>query len=84
MFQSNFALYQHQSHRFYGYTGIGSYYISHSMYTVSIDQIGTNKTIQQYTLRPFQLNVSVAEYIGVGFGKTTSGSPYQLMSIMHI
>ncbi|CAF2474850.1 unnamed protein product [Rotaria sp. Silwood2] len=50
------------------------------MYVVLIDQISTNNTIQQYTLPSFQLNVSVAEYVGVGFGKTTVSSPCQLVS----
>lgn len=60
------------------YTGSPNYYISRSMYAVPINQISTSTSTQQYTFPEYQVNVSVGEYIGVGFGSTTGGSPCQV------
>jgi hypothetical protein len=49
------------------YTGIPIFYILRSMYAVPFNQISTTNAIQQYTLPYYQLNISVSEYVGLGF-----------------
>ena len=39
----------------------------------------TSAAIQRYTLPAYQLNISIAEYVGIEFGLINGGSPYRVL-----
>lgn len=61
------------------YTGVNPYFTPYVMYQIPYNQINTVSPIQQFNIPHYRLNITIGQYLGIGFGKITGGSPCQVI-----